>query len=183
MKTKRVNDVYMREVIDAEIKTIKDDELNAYITYKHILKMTNNCKYYINGILTTLADINYTILEYSPINGDYNTRVFIDDKDNILLYYFDVINGYTYKEDGIYYEDLYLDVLYYQESVTKDSTYIQLDDLKELNDALECNDITKNQYDKAYTTAETIMKELRYDSNKYVNRGLIDYYKFKTSVN
>ena len=89
----------------------------------------------------------------------------------------------TYKEDGIYYEDLYLDVLYYQESVTKDSTYIQLDDLKELNDALECNDITKNQYDKAYTTAETIMKELRYDSNKYVNRGLIDYYKFKTSVN
>ena len=81
MKTKRVNDVYMREVIDAEIKTIKDDELNAYITYKHILKMTNNCKYYINGILTTLADINYTILEYSPINGDYNIRVFIDDKD------------------------------------------------------------------------------------------------------
>ena len=40
IKRKKLVDVYMREVIDREVKMIKDDEINAYITYKHVNKIS-----------------------------------------------------------------------------------------------------------------------------------------------
>jgi hypothetical protein len=102
-KLKRLNEVYMREVTKSKIKTIKDEDLNSYITYKYIDETSKNCKIYINGSKVSLVNNNYTILEYSPIDELYNVRVFIDDKKNILLYYFDVINKSIFKDNEVYY--------------------------------------------------------------------------------
>ena len=38
MKIKKVKDVFMREVIDSEINTYLNDELNAFVTIKNIKK-------------------------------------------------------------------------------------------------------------------------------------------------
>ena len=38
MKIKKVKDVFMREVIDSEINTYLNDELNAFVTIKKLKK-------------------------------------------------------------------------------------------------------------------------------------------------
>ena len=88
---KRVKDVYMREVTESEIKTKFSKELNAYITYKHNIETKSSVGIYVNGERKIIFDKGYSIIEYSPLDEEYNVRVFIDDKGNILKYYFDVI--------------------------------------------------------------------------------------------
>lgn len=178
-KLKRLNEIYMRETTKSTIKTIKDNSLNAYITYKHIDETSKRCEIFINGRKVALADKNYTILEYSPIDELYNVRVFIDDEDNILLYYFDVISNTFFKDGEVYYEDMFLDVLFITKKASSVSDFIHLDDEGELIAAHNNKEITDEEFKKCYEVAEKIMNELLNKNNKFVNRGLMDLEKFK----
>ena len=173
-RRKKLNSVYMREVTKSLITTEKNDELNAYVTCKEILETEKRCEIYINGTKVALADKGYTILEYSPIDKLYNVRIFIDDKKNILLYYFDIISSSEYTDGEVYYDDLYLDVLLFTDKATGSSSYIHLDDEVDLINAYNNNEISKEEFDKAYTVANEIMSELRNNNNIFVNRKLID---------
>ena len=168
----------MREVTKSKIKTIKDEDLNSYITYKYIDETSKNCKIYINGSKVSLANNNYTILEYSPIDELYNVRVFFDDKKNILLYYFDVINKSIFKDNEVYYEDMFLDVLYITKFASKASYFILLDDENELIAAHNNKEISDEEFKKCYEIAEKIMDELKNKNNKFVNRGIKDLERF-----
>lgn len=178
IKRKRLNDVYMREVTKSDIKTIYDVELNAYITYKHSLETTFTCKVYVNGKRKVIFDKGYTILEYSPLDEKYNVRVFIDDKGNILQYYFDVIKNFEIEKDEVYYNDMYLDVLYHLPYFA-DTCYIELADENELIDSYKKGEIDKETFDYCYKVAEKLMNELTKGNNRFVNRGLKDYLKMK----
>ncbi len=178
IKRKRLNDVYMREVTKSNIKTIYDKELNAYITYKHSLDTTLACKVFVNGKRKVIFDKGYTILEYSPLDEKYNVRVFIDDKEKILQYYFDVIKNFEIEKDEIYYNDMYLDVLYHLPYFAGTS-YIELADENELIDSYKKGEIDKETFDYCYRIAEKIMNELVKGNNRFVNRGLKDYLKMK----
>lgn len=164
----------MREVTKSFITTKKNDDLNAYVTCKEILETEKRCEIYINGTKVAIADKGYTILEYSPIDKLYNIRIFIDDKKNILLYYFDIIASSEYVDGEVYYDDLYLDVLLYTDKATGSANYIQLDDEADLINAYNNNQISKVEFDQAYKIADEIMNELRDNKNIFVNRGLID---------
>ena len=104
-------------------------------------------------------------------------------KKEILEYYFDIIAENKIKDGIPYYNDLYLDVVYFQPAATKEGTYIQLVDCNELEEALKENIIDKEQFDMAYIEAEKLMKELKEKKNWYVNRGLEDYWKIKKQQN
>lgn len=182
-KNKRLKDVFMREVTKSIIKVVKSEKLNAYITYKHVVDTTLACKTYINGRKITILDKGYTILEYSPIEQLYNVRIFIDDKDHILLYYFDIIGYSEFKAGEIFYEDMYLDVLYNTEYATKCSNYITLEDEGELISALKNNEITQEEYEQSYDVANKLMAELLDKKNMFVNRNLIDYNMMKKEIN
>lgn len=179
MKTKNLNEVYMREVIDKKITILKNDELDCYITFKEIKKMSSKCSVFINGERKTIVDNNYTIMEYSPINKKYNVRVFIDELGNINQYYFDIINNSYIKENQIFYEDLYLDVIYYTSFSTGNSPFISLVDEIDLINALSAREITDEEYNKAYKEAIDLMKELKDNKNIFINRGVKDYLIFK----
>ena len=132
--------------------------------------------------LVKKIDKNFTILEYTPLDKNYNVRAHIDDKGNILEYYFDITDGNAI-EDGVpYYDDLYLDVVYYQECATKSSTYINLEDRNDLSNALKDGDIDKEKYDFAYQVADSLMKELKQGTNKFVNRGIQDYMRYRKNI-
>ena len=174
MKRKRLNKVYMREVTKSIIKTIYNKELNTYMTYKHVIDIIHPCtiKNYKNTI--TLLDKNYTIFEYSPIDKLYNVRLFINAKDEIILYYFDMIEKSEYIDNEIYYDDLYLDIELFNK--TKEITLVDEDDLK---NALKQGKITKEEYDESYKVAYELMNELSKGNNRFVNRGIKDYLKMK----
>lgn len=173
---------YTREAREMEVTIIKLDDLDAYLTLKEIKKVTNPYSMYINGELVKKVDKNYTLLEYTPLNENYNVRVYIDDKQNILEYYFDITDGNVIEEGVPYYYDLYLDVVFYQEFATKSSTYINLEDRNDLSDALRKGDINKEKYDFAFDVADKLMKELKKKQNRFVNRGLKDYLKYRKNI-
>ena len=183
MKRKKdVREKGIREAIEKEITIIYIEELEAYLTLKELKKVTEPFSTYINGEIVKKIDKNFTLMEYTPLNENYNVRAYIDDKCNILEYYFDITDG-NIIEDGIpYYDDLYLDVIFFQECATKSSTFIELTDKNDLEYALERGDINQEKYDFAFKIAEKLMKELKQKENKFVNRGIKDYLKYRKNI-
>ena len=176
----------VREVTDMDVTIIKDEDLNAYITLKEIKDLTKPHLIPVNGNWIKKLDKNFTILEYTPLDELYNVRIHINDKLEVLEYYFDII--LENKIENVkgkfipFYNDLYLDVIYYQEAATKSSSFIILDDRDELKDALKQGKIDKEQYDLAYNVANKLMEELKKGNNKFVNRNLEDYFKYRKNV-
>ncbi len=172
----------VKEVTQMDVTIKKIENLNTYITLKEIKEVERPYSIYINGELVKKLDKNFTIMEYTPLDKLYNVRVHINDKQEILEYYFDIINENKIQDGIPFYNDLYLDVAYFQPAATKGGTYIQLDDSKELEQALKDNIIDKEQYEMAYKVAADLMKELKEKKNWYVNRGLKDYWELKKNA-
>ena len=173
----------VREVTDMDITIKKLEEKNTYITLKEVKAVEQPYSVYINGERVKKLDNDFTIIEYTPLDKKYNVRIHVNDKKEILEYYFDIIAENKIKDGIPYYNDLYLDVVYFQPAATKEGTYIQLVDCNELEEALKENIIDKEQFDMAYIEAEKLMKELKEKKNWYVNRGLEDYWKIKKQQN
>ena len=173
----------VREVTDMDITIKKLEEKNTYITLKEVKAVEQPYSVYINGERVKKLDKDFTIIEYTPLDKKYNVRIHVNDKKEILEYYFDIIAENKIKDGIPFYNDLYLDVVYFQLAATKEGTYIQLVDCNELEEALKENIIDKEQFDMAYIEAEKLMKELKEKKNWYVNRGLEDYWKIKKQQN
>ena len=54
-----------------------------------------------------------------------------------------------------------------------------MSDEREIKEALDEGIIDKEEYDLAYTTTDELLLELKNKTNKFVNRGLNDYLKFR----
>ena len=173
----------VREVTDMDITIKKLEEKNTYITLKEVKAVEQPYSVYINGERVKKLDKDFTIIEYTPLDKKYNVRIHVNDKKEILEYYFDIIAENKIKDGIPFYNDLYLDVVYFQPAATKEGTYLQLVDCNELEEALKENIIDKEQFDMAYIEAEKLMKELKEKKNWYVNRGLEDYWKIKKQQN
>ena len=173
----------VREVTDMDITIKKLEEKNTYITLKEVKAVEQPYSVYINGERVKKLDKDFTIIEYTPLDKKYNVRIHVNDKKEILEYYFDIIAENKIKDGIPFYNDLYLDVVYFQPAATKEGTYIQLVACNELEEALKENIIDKEQFDMAYIEAEKLMKELKEKKNWYVNRGLEDYWKIKKQQN
>ena len=85
-----------------------------------------------------------------------------------------------------YYNDLFLDVIYYNKSekmtnfkMEHSDVNLYISDQDELEEALNEDIITKTQYDKAYNIANQLMNEIKNGTNIFVNRGLTDYLNMK----
>lgn len=174
----------VREVKDIEITIVEDKELNAYITLKEAKDVSEKYIVPINGKWITKLDKNYTIMEYTPLDKPYNVRVHINDKQEILEYYFDITMKNEIRIiDGKkipFYNDLYLDVVYYTKTTTRlNNGFIYLDDRDELKKALEEEKIDEKQYKFAYDVANSLMEEILEGKNKFINRGIEDYLKYR----
>ena len=169
----------VREVTKMNVIIEKIDELNSYLTIKEVFELEKPHYVYINGELVKKLDKNYTIIEYTPLDEFYNVRIHLNDKLEILEYYFDITYGNEIRDGIPFYNDLYLDVAFYQPAATKSETYIHLDDRNDLKRALKEEVIDQEQYDFAYDITHKLMKELKNKTNRFVNRGLDDYNRIK----
>lgn len=103
-----------------------------------------------------ILDNGYKWLEIYPENNkNIAVSVAIDNKDNILEWYIDIAKESALTEEGIpYINDLYLDVILYP------SGEIEMLDQDELQEALDNNDITKEDFDLAYKVSNEIIKQI-----------------------
>lgn len=166
-RRKYINDTYLRDISKYKHHFFEDKENDCYISVKNILELKEPF-YTDNGIC--LIDENYYIVEIIPLHENYCIRIFINNKRNVILYYFDITfqNGFDSSKKSIYYDDLYLDVI-------KQEQNIKVLDENELIDALEKGKINKNEYELAIIKKDELIESLRKNSNKYLN---IDYLKY-----
>lgn len=98
-----------------------------------------------------------------PQNDWYCITAMMNEKEEILLWYIDMIASQGVDRDGIpYFDDLSLDLVVYP-----DGTII-VDDMDELEDAPEKNDITKEQFKLAMETSEKLRKGLLSDITDFI---------------
>lgn len=101
---------------------------------------------------------NYKIMTYFPREEEYCMTVMFDSDWNLIQWYFDIERSKCkYDSEIPYSEDLYLDVV-----VLPNGTFYTLDE-NELEDALICNLISKDEYDMAYRTMNKIIQMIKND--------------------
>jgi uncharacterized protein len=107
-----------------------------------------------SGKSLIIADKGYYWLQFAPENRDYWLTVMFDCTEDIIEFYFDITDGNVITDNGQSWSyDLFLDVV-----LLPDGSKFLLDE-DELRQALQKNEITKEQFDKAYLCADSIMKE------------------------
>lgn len=165
-------DFPMQYVEEKQFKTmyINDGIYKGYLSQIHIIKANQPPKE-LGEAYIERANSGCKWLEFYPENSNVAMTVAYNHENKILNWYFDIINKVGIENDNPYFEDLYLDV-----TITPQNK-IELLDEDEIQDALEQNDITKEQFDLAYNTAKELMKkiagkqkELIKFSNKYFDK-------------
>lgn len=104
-------------------------------------------------------------MEYTPMDKLYNARAFIDENLNTVSYYFDISLGNGVDDGRPYYDDLFLDIIYGNET---DNT-VEILDEDELQEALESGKITKQDYDLAHSVCSKLADEIQKNKNIFIN--------------
>lgn len=166
-RRKYINNTFLRNIIKYKHCFFEDKVNDCYISVKIILELKEPF-YTSKGIC--LIDKNYYIVEIIPLHENYCIRIFLDNKKNVILYYFDITyqNGFDNVKKSIYYDDLYLDVV-------KQKNNIKVLDEDELIEALDNGKINKSEYELAIIKKDELIKSLKDNNNKYLN---IDYLKY-----
>ena len=104
-----------------------------------------------NGEEIIVCDSGMKWLQMLPDDGTYVITAMINMKNEIELWYIDMIASHGIDEDNIvYFYDLYLDLIVYPNGT------IKVDDMDELVNAFEQNIITKELYELALKTSVSL---------------------------
>lgn len=134
-------------------KQVSSELINGYIGLIEIQKVSEAQIWNFNGEKITVCDEGIQWLSILPRNDYYCITAMMDEKGNILLWYIDTIADQGIDVDGIpYFDDLYLDLVIYPDGT------IVVDDMDELEDALQKMDITHEQYELAIDTCSKLQK-------------------------
>ncbi len=170
MRKKIISKTYLRDVCAYQFRLYYDESNDFVVCAKKIEKVKSP---FITSNGTVLMDNNYYIMEITPLNENYNIRVYFNDKKEIIEYYLDITNGNGIDEESKipYYDDLYLDVI-----ILNGEVFIA--DESELDKALCDGKITKAKYDLAHNTANKLLSEIKSKTNKYINLDYSIYLNF-----
>ena len=170
MRKKITSKTYLRDVSAYQLKLYYDDSKDYVICAKRIEKAKTP---FVTSNGITLIDNNYYMLEITPLNENYNIRIYFNDKREIIEYYFDITNGNGIDSESNlpYYDDLYLDVIILGEKV-------YIDDEKELENACTKGKITKAEYKLAHQTADKLIEQIKTKTNKFINLDYNFYLSF-----
>lgn len=132
-------------------KHVSTDFFSGYVGLLEIEEVSEKQVWKFNGENITVCDAGRKWLSILPENDFYCITAMLDEKDEILLWYIDMIAEQGIDADGVtYFDDLYLDLVVYP-----DGTVI-IDDMDELEAALAVKDITKEQFALAIATADRL---------------------------
>ncbi|WP_315107997.1 DUF402 domain-containing protein [Clostridium intestinale] len=124
----------------------------------YIDKVSKPCIWDFNGEEIIVCDSGMKWLQMLPDDGAYIITAMINMKNEIELWYIDIIASHGVDEDNIvYFYDLYLDLIVYPNGT------IKIDDMDELVDAFEQNIITKNLYEFALKTSVSLQNGILKD--------------------
>ena len=158
-RRKYIKDTYLRGINKYKHYFFEDKKNKCYISIKKILELDEP---FFTRKGLCLINQNYYIVEIVPLHENYCIRVFVNDKKEIILYYFDITlqNGFDSLNDSLYYDDLYLDV------VKQDENIDVLDEDELIEDYLRLSKVKPKKWWKT-----------RIDNEKEIKHRLIEKYQ------
>lgn len=130
---------------------VSTDYFEGYIGLLHILQVSEPQIWKFNGENIVVCDKGLKWISILPKDDFYCITAMMNEQEEILLWYIDMIDEQGIDEVGIpWFDDLYLDLVVYP-----DGTII-VDDMDELEDALTKGDITTEQFNIAIKTSEKL---------------------------
>lgn len=117
------------------------------------------------GILEDIVvcDNGVRWLSILPQDDYYCITAMMNEQEEILLWYIDMIASQGIDSDGVpYFDDLYLDLVVYPNGT------ILVDDMDELEDALSKNDITQEQFELALETSKRLQEGLLSNIDSFI---------------
>lgn len=139
-------------------RQVQSDFFTGYVGLMEIQQVSEaqKWKFYDNEFVVCDAGLKW--LSILPKDDFYCITAMMNQDDEILVWYIDMIAAQGIDADGIpYFDDLYLDL------VVCPNGEIMVDDMDELEDALCQADITQAQFDLAVHTADTLKNGLLKD--------------------
>ena len=155
----------MRGATNCEMVFINKTEEEYCLTIKKINKIDQPFVVQEFGRNMVFIDDGYYIVEFTPLNQFYNARVFLDRNANIIGYYFDMSRENGLRDNIPYYDDLYLDVVYFPD----ENNLIEVLDEDELLEAFNEGKISKEEYKLAKQVGAHVIEEIRNNQNAFVN--------------
>lgn len=139
-------------------KCVHNEFINGYIGMLSIKQVTKPQIWSFHGEAIVVCDKGLKWLTILPKEEFYCITAMLDENDEILLWYIDMIAGQGIDHDEVpYFDDLYLDFVVYP------SGQIVEDDRDELEEALVQGNISRVQFELANTTAEGLKQGLLSD--------------------
>lgn len=132
-------------------KRVNTDFFKGYIGILEIEKVTKKQIWRFNDEDIIVCDNGLKWLSILPQNDFYCITAMMNENDDILLWYIDMIAEQEIDIDSIpYFDDLYLDLVVYPTGM------IKVDDMDELEEALARKEITEEQFNLAINTSNKL---------------------------
>ncbi len=157
MKRSRLTYEEWKCIISKEVrgKIVHSDCFTGYVGLIDIHEVSEPQIWKFNGEDIVVCDDGIKWVAILPQDDWYCITAMMDEKEEILLWYIDMIAAQGVDTDGIpYFDDLYLDLVVYPDGT------ILVDDMDELEDALEKGDITQEQFELALETSQRLQNGL-----------------------
>ena len=139
-------------------KRIRADFFQGYIGLIEIEEVNEVQIWKFNGEDMVVCDKGIKWMSILPQNDFYCITAMMNEKNEVLVWYIDMIESQGTDPDGIpYFNDLYLDLVVYPDGT------IMVDDMDELEQALLQKDITQEQHDLAVDTCDKLKSGILHD--------------------
>ena len=143
-----------------KLSYIKNEEFSGYISVIYVEKVKKPLVKNLDGQKVCVVDDGYTWVIFMPDDLMYSLTMMINDKNEIVQWYFDICKAYKISESGVpFFEDLYLDIV-----VLSSGKIIILDE-DELWHALKIGAISDNEYSEANKQADLLIKDIKNGTN------------------
>lgn len=154
MKRKRLSDTWdcilFKEI---QIKEINTEFFDGYTVFLEMKEVTGPQYWQLRGEDILVCDTGMKWLSMLPKDDFYCITAMMDQQDNMVLWYIDMIDDHGVDEKGVpWFDDLYLDLVVYADGT------VVIDDRDELEEALASGDVSNEQYAQAFETCEKLQR-------------------------
>lgn len=183
MKRKFIEDQFIKVATDSKTFVEFDKNLNGYVAIKYFKKVKRELHNWSNGNKYVFLGDGYSIIEYLPVDKNYNCRAFFDNYNRPIGYYFDINNGSGELDGKHWYDDLWLDVIVTTPHINNGFNYIFVDDEDEFEQAHKDGLVDDELYKLGFEWMNSLIAELKESKNNIVNRSCFDIYNLKQKYN
>lgn len=148
---------------DIVIKYRSDEIFEGYVSLVKLEEVKETTIINICGKDRCVLKDGHSWVQWLPKDENYAIIAIYDENNYLTEWYVDILLGQGVEENGMpYYDDLFLDVI-----VFRDGSITVVDE-DELLEALNNNEITRLEYDFAYSEGKKIIERFRDNINKEV---------------